>query len=61
MKPRARKLLAFLGIAAGVVLVSVELASFEDGAAWWWLLVGILLILLGLAELLLPSPPDRLG
>ena len=54
-KPRPRKtLFAAVAVASGVLLVGFEAAGKGGGSAgerWFWAVVGLLLIVLGLAEL----------
>jgi len=53
---RLRKLGGALAVLAGVALVVLErseaLGGAGQGAAWFWIIVALLLVSLGLAELL---------
>ena len=52
---RLRKMGGALAVLAGVVLVVLErseaLGGAGQGAAWFWIVVALLLVMLGLAEL----------
>lgn len=62
---KARKLLAVLGLIAGIGLLTLErteaLGGDRQGASWFWIVVAMLLILLALAELFDRTPADPEG
>jgi hypothetical protein len=60
-RPLRRKIFAGIGVLAGLVLLGFEIARPLSATALergFWLLVGVLLIALGLAELMSGSKRD---
>jgi hypothetical protein len=55
-----RKLLAALATLSGIVMLALEFIRPHGSAGerWFWLVVGVLLIALGVAELLLKESRD---
>ena len=55
---RGRRVFAGFATVLGLLLIGLEMRSLADNGSvgWFWLVVGGLLLLMGLAELLLPGP-----
>lgn len=56
-RKRRRRLFAGFACAVGIALIALEIRSLaENGSVgWFWLMIGVLLLLLGSAEFLLPQ------
>jgi hypothetical protein len=58
-KRRSKRLFGAVGMAGGLTLLAFELFRFNNGAeGWFWMVVAVLMVLFGAAELFSKSPEE---